>query len=373
MKKIIITLLASIPVLAFAQKTDCIISGTLKNIKDSIPYVYFTYSNEGKDVRDSALVKDNRYAYKANIHEPMFMYVAGRPAYVRSSHKFIASVFVEPGKMNIVSTDSFSNIKVSGSKAHADYERLTNSVKPYEEKMQEISKDYIKHRQQNDETLMKEDEKKFDSLNEKRQDVFGDFAKNNPNSPVALFALGQYAGYSGLDVAKIEPVFNKLSNATKNSYSGKAFAKRIEAAKSTGIGAMAPNFTQNDTLGNPVSLASFKGKYVLLDFWASWCGPCREENPNVVAAYNKYKGKNFTILSVSLDREGQKDRWIEAIHHDGLAWTHVSDLKYWYNAVAQQYGVQSIPQNYLLDPTGKIIAKDLRGEDLEKKLQELLD
>jgi len=132
------------------------------------------------------------------------------------------------------------------------------------------------------------------------------------------------------------------------------------------------NFTQNDTLGIPVSLASFKGKYVLVDFWASWCGPCRRENPNVVKTYNAYKDKGFQILSVSLDQPGAKDKWIKAIHDDNLTWTHVSDLKYWDNEVAKQYGIQAIPANFLLDPEGKIIAKNLRGEDLAAKLSTVL-
>jgi thiol-disulfide isomerase/thioredoxin len=128
----------------------------------------------------------------------------------------------------------------------------------------------------------------------------------------------------------------------------------------------------NDTLGNPVALSSFKGKYVLIDFWASWCGPCRKENPNVVKAYNTYKDKNFTILGVSLDNQTGKEKWMKAIHDDGLIWTHVSDLQYWNNAAAKEYGVQSIPQNFLVDPQGKIAGKNLRGEELEKKLAELL-
>jgi peroxiredoxin len=136
------------------------------------------------------------------------------------------------------------------------------------------------------------------------------------------------------------------------------------------VGKTIPDFEQADVNGKMVNIKSFRGKYVLVDFWASWCGPCRGENPNVVAAYNKYKSKNFTVLSISLDKT--KDSWVEAIKKDGLNWTNVSDLKFWSNAVAQQFGITSIPQNFLVDPNGVIIDKNLRGEALEQKLASIL-
>lgn len=188
---------------------------------------------------------------------------------------------------------------------------------------------------------------------------------------MALYALQRFNIY-GINVAKTVPVFNKFSEAVQKSSSGLLFKKKIDIAKKTSIGELALEFSQNDTLGKPVSLSSFKGKYVLLDFWASWCGPCRAENPNVVKVFNKYKDKNFTILSVSLDQPDGKDRWIQAIHDDKLTWTHVSDLQFWANAVAKQYDIQSIPANLLIDPKGKIIAKNLRGDKLEEQLQGLI-
>ena len=136
------------------------------------------------------------------------------------------------------------------------------------------------------------------------------------------------------------------------------------------IGAVAPEITGRDTLGNPIKLSDFRGKYVLLDFWASWCPPCRRENPNVVKAFNEYKDKNFTIVGISLDKD--KSKWMKAIADDNLAWTHLSDLKYWDSEIPALYGVRGIPANVLLDPDGVIVAKNITGEDLHKKLKEVI-
>ena len=256
-----------------------------------------------------------------------------------------------------------ASINITGSASHDVYNVYMNSLNP-------IMMPYVLNMQA---AAQENNKAKKDSMNSAAATqskeiiaTFNTLYKANATSPVTTLMLLQFSNIFPEIKENLATIYEELAPSAKKGPFAEFIDKTIASSTFGQIGTLLPDFTQNDVNGKPFTLSSLRGKYVLVDFWASWCGPCRAENPNIVKAFNKYKSKNFTVLGVSLDQD--KAKWLEAIKKDGLAWSHVSDLKYWNNAVATQFGIQSIPASFLIDPTGKIVARDLRGADLDKFL-----
>jgi len=375
MKKILIAALFAMPMAVMAQKPFTI-KGDVKNLKAG-DKIYLAYLDAGTRVLDSAMVANGTFSFKGNIKEPVManLFKNTNPFISGADTRFLdyTTLYVEPGSILANATDSLKSTIITGTPTNADNLKLMASLKPLTDKMVAINQDFAKltTAQKSDEAFVGPIRTRAMKVSEEMMPVYLEFVKNNPKSFISLNTILQFADEPTL-ATQVESLFEGLSSELKATTAGKMLAMGFEAGRKTAVGAMAMDFTQNDQNGKPVKLSDFKGKYVLVDFWASWCGPCRSENPNVVAAYQKYKDKNFTVLGVSLDKTDAKEAWLKAIADDKLTWTQVSDLKFWQNEVAVMYGIQSIPANFLIDPTGKIIAKGLREEALHAKLEELL-
>jgi peroxiredoxin len=376
MKRLLFLPAILISALSFAQQAFTV---TGKLGKVSTPAVaYLLYQQGANKVIDSASVVDGSFAIHGTVPTPSF-------AMLVIDHKGVGmaklgeapdmlNLFVNEGTINIATAkDSVKYADVTGSVLNDDNKFLTAQLAPVNAEAKKLNDDRqaATPQQLSSPEFQRSVQERIKTLQSTQRGVLKTFITSHPKSFLSLIVLSQL-GKQNTEAAELERLFETLDWSMKNMEVGKVLKKTIDEAKVTAIGSVAPDFTQNDADGKPFKLSSFKGKYVLIDFWASWCGPCRAENPNVVKAYQKYKSKNFTVLGVSLDKPADKQAWLNAVKNDGLEWTQVSDLKYWANAAAALYYVQSIPANFLVDPTGKIIGKNLRGTDLDDKLAEVL-
>lgn len=362
MRRIISSLLLLLPVIASAQNSY-IVSGSIPGLKTPAR-AYLSY---GK-FEDSTDIKKGKFQFKGSVNAPVQAFLAVRPiGEPKKRNEDYTAFFIENSKITVTAKDSVKTAVIKGSVAEREDNELDAQISPLTKTIIRLNDQY--HGKPKDDAY----KAASDSVTKLVADIKAirrRFVETHLNSFMGLYHFHHFILDSKFKPDNEEPLYLRFSPELKASEMGQQAKEKIEIARRRQSGAKATDFTQNDLNDQPFTLSSLRGKYVLLDFWASWCAPCRAENPNLIRAYQQLKDKNFEVVGVSLDQS--KEGWAAAVKKDGLPWIHVCDMNGWKNAVAVMYGINSVPQNMLIDPKGMIIATNLRGEDLTEKLSALI-
>lgn len=381
MKKIVFLVALSLSIVSCSKvaKGEYLISGEAKGVPNGKTVILKTQDEFGIVLNvDSTKVKDGKFEIKGKVKEPsMFaVFVSG----LQQPVPFI----LESGEIEVkIDKDSLWKSEVGGTYSNDEFQKFNVQLNTIQKRMTTFQnknmQKFLEAQQKKDNVTVEKLKKEFETMQKEMDDYMSKYPEDNSKSYISLLLIQNMFNSQKFELEKVKKIYNNLDDDLKTTSIGKKIAEKLKVIEdtkkkaklaSTSGPTQAPDFTAKTPEGVSVTLKQSLGKVTIIDFWASWCGPCRKENPNVVALYNEFHSKGLNIIGVSLDEDLNK--WKEAIAKDKITWIQVSNLKKWADPIAKLYEVEQIPTTFILDSKGTIVAKDLRGEELKAKIKELL-